>query len=143
MDLKETRKLVERLEGRIEDLVEHGFEKMTPPSDSSFSGKQFYVNRKEGVVVKRPFTCEKTIVPKFAIETIVLNYPQQDSDKIALSLICHEGNYDAVHIQPLADVDSASQHEAKQQLSKLGYEGDDFRKDNCAMYKGQPVAIDW
>jgi hypothetical protein len=98
-----------------------------------------FINKKLGVVVKRPYVAGYYKTPIKGIKTNVVRFEPNDDDD--------NYEFDKIFIQPLADVSRRARIKAYQILNEWAdeYEGyvDDMHSDNVAMYNGKAVRIDW
>lgn len=132
--LEKVKELVERLNYRLYLLKNHGFQKI---KGSSGSSPHIYINKKLGVVVKRPYlTWVDAPVPKMACPTLVI----RTND-------LKWGRLSTIFIQPLVDTSEDSRWKAfsvLQEQEDQGYDcGGDLRESNCGLYRRKPIVIDW
>jgi len=123
-------------------LKKLGFRKVL--KHSSESG-YIYVNKKFGIVVKRPYLCSDAQPPARAIPTKIVEV-KDENDSFQDS---------PVFIQPFADVSLKARKKAHEILENyfFGSSGspyderddapDDMHVHNVAMYRGKAVVIDW
>ncbi len=138
-----TKLLIRKLEGKIEALEQHGFKKVKPEK-ASYSTGFIMVNEELGVVVKRPYTLLAGVVPKCAVETVILDWPisMEEKEKLGCSWPQTE-TYNQIFIQHLVDTSEEARQQAEKVISKIREKGQDSHQWNIGLFKGQVVAFDW
>lgn len=143
--LEEAAQLVDKVQGKIERLVDFGF-RMLPKQNTQSTGLVL-THDKLGVIVKRPYlTDEHAEKPNFAIETIELDFPvdlEYLEDNACYCDQCQVDNFRKIFIQPIAEVDEKSQKKAYKFLANKIKDKYDIATRNCGIYNGAPVIFDW
>lgn len=97
----------------------------------------FYVTKKHGFIVKRPYSGDPLKTPRCAIFTMRVPFFLNSDEHIDECLA------NPLYLQPLADTTKKREALSAIEESKYGDEIDDLHINNVAVYQKKAVAIDW